>query len=167
DADATISKTWAVLSSLRGLVINEVLARNDGAVNHEGTFPDIIELFNSSASSVDLSGLRLTDDLNDLNQFTFPAGTTLAAGAYRVVYANNPDGTSGLHTGFGLSQDGDVVYLLDRATNAVRFGWQLSNLSIGRQASGQWGLCVPTEGAANTPSATGSTATLKINEWLA
>jgi hypothetical protein len=129
---------------LRGVVINEVLARNDGAVNHEGTFPDIIELFNSSASSVDLSGLRLTDDLDDPNQFIFPAGTTLAAGAYRVIYANDPDGTSGLHTGFGLDQNGDQVYLLDRVVNgdrvidSVKFGWQLSNLSIGRQSNGQW-----------------------------
>jgi hypothetical protein len=173
DADATVSKTWAVLSSLRSVVINEVLARNDSAYNHEGTFPDYIELFNAGTTTVDLSGLRLTDDLDDPNRFTFPAGTTLAAGAYRVVYANNPDGTSGLHTGFGLSQDGDSVYLLDRATNGVRvldsieFGWQLSNLSIGRQASGQWGLCVPTHAGANTSSAIGPTATLKINEWLA
>ncbi|HKX61210.1 MAG TPA: lamin tail domain-containing protein, partial [Verrucomicrobiae bacterium] len=173
DADATVSRTWAVLSSLRGVVINEVLARNDGAVNHENTFPDIIELFNSSASSVDLSGLRLTDDLDDPNQFTFPAGTTLAAGAYRVIYANNPDGTSGLHTGFGLDQNGDQVYLLDRVANgdrvidSVKFGWQLSNLSIGRQSNGQWGLCTPTSGGANTGTPTGPTATLKINEWLA
>ena len=173
DADATISKTWAVLSSLRRVVINEVLARNDSAVNHEGTFPDIIELYNASASSVDLSGLRLTDDLDDPNKFTFPAGTTLAAGAYRVVFANNPDGTSGLHTGFGLDQDGDELYLLDRATNGVRvidsvtFGWQLPNLSIGRLGNGQWGLCMPTSGGANTATLTGPTATLKINEWLA
>lgn len=173
DADATVSRTWAVLSSLRGVIINEVLARNDGAVNHENTFPDIIELFNSSASSVDLSGLRLTDDLDDPNQFTFPAGTALAAGAYRVIYANDPDGTSGLHTGFGLDQNGDQVYLLDRVTNgdrvinSVKFGWQLSNLSIGRQSNGQWGLCTPTSGGANIAVPTGPTATIKINEWLA
>jgi len=173
DADATVSKTWAVLSGLRGVVINEVLARNDGAVNHEGTFPDYIELFNAGAATIDLSGFRLTDDLDDPNRFTFPGGTTLAAGTYLVVYANNPDGTSGLHIGFGLDQDGDNVYLLDRATNGVRmidsvqFGWQISNLTVGRQAGGQWGLCTPTHGAANTPSSTGSTATLKINEWLA
>lgn len=173
DADATTSKTWAVLSSLRGVVINEVLARNDSAVNHEGTFPDIIELFNASASSVDLSGLRLTDDLDDPNKFTFPASTTLAAGAYRVVFANNPDATSGLHTGFGLNQDGDELYLLDRATNgtriidSVKFGWQLPNLSVGRLSNGQWGLCTPTSGGANTAVPVGPTASLKINEWLA
>jgi hypothetical protein len=173
DADATVSKTWAVLSGLRGVVINEVLALNDSAVNHEGTFPDFIELFNSGASPVDLAGLRLTDDLDDPNKFTFPAGTTLAVGTYRVVFANNADGTSGLHTGFGLSQDGDTVYLLDRATvgdrviDRVKFGWQLSNLSVGRLGNGQWGLCTPTSGGANVAVTTGNASTLKINEWLA
>jgi hypothetical protein len=173
EADATVSKTWAVLSSLRRVVINEVLARNDGAVNHEGTFPDIIELFNASAISVDLSGLRLTDDIDDPNKFTFPPGTSLASGAYLVVFANDPDGTTGLHTSFGLSQDGDAVYLIDRMANgdrvidSVKFGWQLSNLSVGRLANGQWGLCQPTRGSANNAAPTGPTATLKINEWLA
>ena len=173
DADATVSKTWAVLSSLRGVVINEVLARNESAANHEGTTPDYIELYNSGAASIDLSGLRLTDDLDDPNKYTIPAGTTLAAGAYRVLFANNQDATSGLHIGFGIDGDGDNVYLVDRATNgarvidSVKFGWQLANLSIGRQTNGQWGLCVPTVGAANVSSATGSQTTLRINEWLA
>lgn len=173
DADATVSKTWAVLSGLRGVVINEVLARNDGAVNHEGTTPDYIELYNSGASSVDLSGLRLTDDLDNPNRYVIPAGTTLAAGAYRVLFANNPDSTSGLHIGFGIGADGDNLYLIDRATNGVRvldslkFGWQLANLSIGRQTSGQWGLCSPTPGGANVSAAVGATSTLRINEWMA
>jgi hypothetical protein len=174
EADATASVTWAVLTGLRGVVINEVLARNDGVVNHEGTFPDIIELYNPpGGASVDLSGYRLTDDLAEPNKFTFPAGTTLAAGAYRVLYANNPDGTSGLHVGFGLSQEGDSLYLLDRSTNGIRiidaisFGWQLSNRSIGRLANGQWGLANPTAGAVNTAVPLGPTGTLKINEWLA
>ncbi len=174
DADATVSRTWAVVSGLRGVVINEVLARNVSAVAHEGTFPDWIELLNpAGGAAVDLSGYRLTDDLGDPNKYIFPAGTTLAAGAYRVVYANNPDGTSGLHIGFRLSQTGASLYLLDRATNGLRiidsvsFGWQLADRSIGRLPTGQWGLCSPTHGAANTGVAVGSTGTLKINEWLA
>lgn len=174
DADATPSRTWAVLSGLRRVVINEVLADNDGAVNHEGTFPDIVELYNPTGSpTVDLSGYRVTDDLNDPNKFVIPPGTTLAGGAYRLLFGDNAGSTSGLHLGFGLDRDGDTLYLLDRATNGLRvidsvaFGWQLANRSIGRLPNGQWGLCTPTAGAANAAAAVGSTGTLKINEWLA
>ena len=38
---------------------------------------------------------------------------------------------------------------------------------MGRLPNGQWGLCTPTAGAANTGVPVGSTATLRINEWLA
>ncbi|MBK8000700.1 MAG: lamin tail domain-containing protein [Verrucomicrobia bacterium] len=173
DAEATASRTWVVLSGLRGVVINEILARNDGVVNHEGTTPDYIEVYNNGTATIDLSGLRLTDDLDVPNRYVIPAGTTLAAGAYRVLFANAQDATSGLHIGFGIGADGDHLYLLDRATNgtrvidSIKFGWQLSNLSIGRQPNGQWGLCSPTLGTANVSAAAGTTSTLRINEWMA
>jgi hypothetical protein len=170
---ATLSQTWTVLSGLRGVVINEVLARNVSAVNHSGTFPDLIELFNPRAGAVDLSGLRLTDDLNQPNRFVFPAGSTIAAGGHLILLANDPDGTPGIHLGFSLDQNGEKLYLLDAAVNggavldSVQFGLQLPNLSVGRLANGQWTLCSPSFGAPNMPTATASQTTLKINEWLA
>ncbi|HXJ59575.1 MAG TPA: lamin tail domain-containing protein [Verrucomicrobiae bacterium] len=169
----TVSQTWAVLSSLRRVVLNEVLAANTSAVNHGGHFPDLIELYNPGNSTVDLGGLRLTDDINDPNKFVVPAGTTMAPGSYLVLYADNPDGTAGIHLGFALNQDGETLYLLDAASNGphvldfIEFGLQLPNLSVGRLPGGQWGLTTPTFGSANVAVATASPTTLKINEWLA
>jgi len=169
----TISKTWVVNTNTPRVRLNEVLAINDGAVNHAGTTPDAIELFNEGTASVDLSGLRLTNDKDDPNKFAFPNGTALAAGGYLTVYANNDDGTGGFHTGFSLSAEGDQLYLFDRGTNGnvildvVKFGRQVSNLSIGRTGtSGDWALTTPTFGAANSAHALGNQSTLKINEWL-
>lgn len=161
---ATVSKTWTVIGSLANVVINEVLALNQ-TVNYSNGFPDLIELYNPRASSVDLSGLRLTDDPNDPGQFTFPSGSNLAAGAYLILSANNLP--------FALNQDGDGLYLFDRASNggalldSVEFGRQLPDRSIGRLANGQWALTTPTFGAANVPHATGDIYSLRINEWLA
>jgi hypothetical protein len=172
-SSATV-RSWVVDTSIPAVRLNEVLARNDSAVNHSGTFPDVIELFNEGVTTVDLSGLRLTDDASSPNKFTFPAGTTLAAGAYLTVYANNPDGTAGLHLGFSLDQNGEGVFLIDRLANgnnvldSVVFGLQLPNLSIGRLGtSGEWLLTVPTFGAANAVQSLGDPRALRINEWLA
>ena len=173
EADATASRTWAVLSNLRGVVINEILARNESAVNHEGTFPDVVELFNAGNGTVDLSGRRLTDDLDQPDKFVIPAGTTLGSGNYLVLYANDPDGTSGLHLGFGLAAEGETLYLLDtdangsRVLDSIEFGLQLPDHSVGRLPGGAWGLASPTPGSANAAVATGDPAMLKINEWLA
>ncbi len=170
----TVSRAWVVNTNLPPVRLNEVLARNDAAVNHHGTFPDLIELYNEGAMTVDLSGLRLTDDLADPNKFVFPENTTLAAGDFLVLCANNPDGTPGFHLGFTLNQDGDAVHLLDRATNgdvaldSVVFGLQVPDRSIGRLGqSGEWVLTQPTFGAANLAQSLGLQSTLKINEWLA
>ncbi len=172
ESNATL-RTWVVNTAWPGVRLNEILAQNDSAVNHSGTFPDLIELFNESGSTVDISGLRLTDDAANPNKFTFPAGTTLAAGARLVVYANNPDATPGFHLGFSLDATGESLYLIDRASSssavldAVTFGLQLPNLSIGRVNGGDWTLTQPTFGAANVAQSLGNPATLKINEWLA
>ena len=170
----TVSRTWVVLTNWPSVRLNEVLARNDSAVNWYGQRPDLIELFNEGSTTADLSSLRLTDDPGSPDKFTFPAGTTLGAGAYLTVVAGNTDGTPGLHTGFALSQDGEGVYLLDRATNSaavldsVEFGLQIADFSIGRVGSdASWLLTQPTFGSANVAQALGSPLTLKINEWLA
>lgn len=173
DTNATI-RGWIVNTAWPAVRLNEILAQNDSAVNHSGTFPDLIELFNEGAAGVDLSGLRLTDDPANLNKFTFPAGTTLAAGARLVVYANNADATPGLHTGFTLDAEGESVLLIDRASSSstvfdsVTFGLQLPDRSIGRlSGGGDWVLTQPTFGAVNVAQALGGQSTLKINEWLA
>ncbi len=168
----TRSRTWTVLSGLRRVVINEVLARNTTAAQVNGAFPDLIELHNPRATTVDLSGLRLTDDLNVPNRFVFPSGTTIAGGGHLTLIAANAGGSPGLHLGFSLDQNGETLHLLDTAANGggvldtVTFGLQLPDLSVGRTAGGHWSLCVPTIGAVNVPAPTGDPSALRINEWL-
>jgi hypothetical protein len=169
----TISETWVVNTNTPRVRLNEVLASNNGALIHAGTTPDAIELFNEGPSSINLNGLRLTDDKDFPNKFTFPS-TTLLSGAYLIVYANNDDGSGGIHTGFTIDASGDQVYLFDRATNgnvildSVKFGMQITDLSIGRTgAGGDWALNTPTFGGVNSVRTLGDERNLRINEWLA
>ena len=75
-----------------------------------------IELYNRSATPVDLAGWKLNGGV----AFTFPAGTVLAAGALLVVAENPADltGISALGPWSGsLGRGGDTVELLDAAGN--------------------------------------------------
>lgn len=173
-ATATISKTWVVNTAIPTVRLSEVLAQNVSAFNHSGTFPDAIELHNEGGSAVDLSGMTLSDDPAVPAKFTIPNGTTLNAGGYLTLLANNADGTSGLHLGFSLGAGGDAVYLHHRASaggallDSVMFGLQLADLSISRiGTSGDWSLSAPTLGAANAAQALGNPAGLRINEFFA
>jgi hypothetical protein len=169
----TISETWVVNTNTPRVRLNEVLASNNGSVIHAGTTPDAIELFNEGTTTVNLNGYRLTDDKGSPSKFTF-GNVNLTAGAYLIVYANNDDLSGGIHTGFTLDPDGDQVYLFDRATNgnvvldSVKFGMQITDLSIGRLGSaGDWALTAPTFGSLNVTQALGNQLNLRINEWLA
>ncbi len=164
--NATVSRPWVVRFSTPAVRLNEVLAHNVAAVNLGGSFPDVIELFNEGGGSLNLAGLRLTDNPSDPDKFTFPDPTPLAGSAFLVL--------SSTMLGFTLDADGDGVYLFDRATNgnvlldSVEFGKQLPDLSIGRfGSSGGWSLTQPTFGSNNVAQPTASPASLKINEWLA
>jgi hypothetical protein len=169
-SNATASLSWTVNTTAPGLRINEVLAANNLAVPVGTRFPDLVELYNASSASVDLTGMGITDDPDDPHKFIFPAGTVIAAGQYRILYADSETTPPGLHIGFGLGQQGDQLLLFGptgRLIDAVAFGPQVPDLSIGRLEAGAWGLARPTFGSANVAQRTGDASTLKINEWLA
>jgi len=126
-----------------GVIISEFLAENDGGLSDEnGDTPDWIELFNSSASPVNLAGWRLTDTPTNLAKWFFPA-TTLPPGGYLVVFASGKDrATNGapLHANFQINNGGGYLALVDSSgVVASEFDYpaQHRNVSFGsgRQAS--------------------------------
>ncbi len=173
----TTGTSIAAFTATHGnLCIHEVLANNISAVNNSGTFPDVIELRNTGSTSISLAGMTLTDDPLLKTKYTFPAGTTIAAGAFLTLYADLTTTVApGTHLGFSLDPDGDGVFLYNSLANgqtlvdSIVFGLQAPNLSIGRTGGGLdvWALCTPTPNAANTAVATlAAPSGLKINEWL-
>ncbi|MDW8310670.1 MAG: lamin tail domain-containing protein, partial [Verrucomicrobiales bacterium] len=63
-----------------GVVINEVLSHTDAPLE------DAIELFNTSAEPVDLSGWFLSNTQRDFRKYRIPDGTILPPRGYRVCY---------------------------------------------------------------------------------
>ncbi len=167
---ATVSLPWTVDPSYSCLRINEVLALNRSSLDHEGTRPDWIEISYDGPARLDLSGMKITDDPNGPNGFVFPAGTTISAGQFLVLFADSASATSGLHMGFALNHEGDSLHLFDRSgrlLDSVQFGLQLADLSIARMGgAATWALAEPTPGAENRAAQPGNPAGLRINEWL-
>jgi len=131
--------TWAPTSEtfasgpFSALVINEFLASNDGTYSNypdpnqvTGRTDDWIEILNTSPASLGLDGWHLTDDAANPAQWTFPAGTTIAAGEFLVVYTSGdgvPDANGNLHTNFRLAAGGEYVALVrPDLTVAAGFG---------------------------------------------
>jgi hypothetical protein len=171
-ANATTSRTWTVNTALAPHVrINEVLADNDTALVVNGSKPDLIELYNDGPTSVDISGMAITDTAGN-RKFTFPAGTIINAGEYRVLYGDAATSPPGTKLNFSFKAGGEGVFLYDTLANGgglldgVVFGNQLTDRSLARRDDGTWTLGIPTFGSANVFATLADPHLLKINEWF-
>ncbi len=101
------------------VVINELMASNGSTVaDPQGEYDDWIELFNTTASAIDLSGMYLSDRRDRPKKWQFPEGTSIRAGGRLLVWADDDSGDSpGLHANFKLSAGGESVVLSDTEDN--------------------------------------------------
>src|SRR3954471_22510798 len=124
------------------LRISEFLAENDGGLaDQDGDTSDWIEIQNTSVSTVNLAGWRLTDMATNLAKWTFPA-TNLSANGFLIVFASGKNrATNGaeLHTNFQLDNDGGYLALVqpDGVTIASEFNYpqQHRNVSFGASST--------------------------------
>ncbi len=160
-----------------GPILNEVLARNSRAVyDSRGRSPDWIELYNLTGSAFSLAGMSLSVDTISPGQWVFPAGVTVPANGFLIVWCDSSRPGSianelDLNCGRSLDAGGGGVYLFNAAgqlVDSIQYGFQAANLPIGK-SGGRWRLLSsPTPGAANAaPAVMDSVNTLRLNEWMA
>jgi len=165
----------AVQPGAEAVRLSEVLAHNLTLTNDWGATSDWVELWNPGSNWVSLAGLSLSDRLETPQKWVFPADALVPPGGYLLVWCESALPPSATNTGFGLSAEGESLYLFDRAEAGgrlldwVTFGPQAADHSLARlnAASPDWVLARPTPGAPNEAAALGDAATLRINEWMA
>ncbi len=168
---AETSFSYGPTSTTAGSIsLNEVMTENQTVVVNGGKYPDYVELRNSTAAPIDISGWSLSDDDFNLNRYVFPGGTSVPTNGFLVVWCDSDYSAPGLHSGFGLDNDGQRVLLTQGGSikDVVAFGPQATDLSLGRDGSGTWTLNAPTPSSANVvKTPLGSATNLKVNEWMA
>lgn len=132
------------------LVINEFMASNDVTqADQDGDYDDWIELYNNSNAEIDLSGYLLSDDIMEADKWVIPAGTTIAAGDYLIIWADEDDDQEGLHADFKLSAGGEDVIISTpdgQTVDQVTYPEQTTDVSYGRipNGTGAFELMQPT-----------------------
>ena len=119
------------------VVITDFMADNKNSLaDEDGANSDWIELYNTNAIAVNLSGWSLTDDPARQDRWFFPATNLLSKG-FLVVFASGKNrGLAGapLHTDFGLSKSGEYLALLrpdGSVASEFTFPEQESDISYG------------------------------------
>lgn len=131
------------------LVINEFMASNTSAVEDVSSggseYDDWVELYNRGNTSINLLGYHLSDNENVLDKWTFP-DVSIAPNEYLIVWLDNDlDATSGLHTNFRLSTDGEELFLSTSNNfiiDALFYGELPSDLGYARVPNGSGAFVV-------------------------
>ncbi|MBN2600528.1 MAG: lamin tail domain-containing protein, partial [Candidatus Marinimicrobia bacterium] len=140
------------------LKINEFMADNDATnTDDAGDYDDWIEILNTGDEIFALSGLYLTDKMDNLTKWQFPfGGEVLEPGAFMVVWCDEDEDQNGYHSNFKLSAGGEFIAIVaeDGVTiiDSLSFGEQETDVSFGRfpDASDTWQTFVtPTPGSSN------------------
>lgn len=134
------------------LRLSEIMAAEALFTAPDGLPRDWIEIENTGTETADLSGMHLSDKAGEA-RYTFPDGTTLAPGAFAVVWCSG-NGTEGEnYAAMRLAKSGENILLTD-ADGAILDSIQTPYLpddAAYARVSGEW--CVtnrPTPGYANT-----------------
>jgi hypothetical protein len=172
------------------LRFTEVMAGNPASTGFtdpaDGKSDDWLEIYNPSAAPLFLEGWYLSDQPDNPLLFRIPAGFSIPAFGYRLVWAdeetfqNAPNLRQDLHAAFKLSTGGETLILSSPDSmerDRLFFGPQTSGIALRRPLSGSTfgysntgspGVANPAQPAATVPDGlsatwTGGSIVLKFN----
>jgi hypothetical protein len=145
------------------VTVNEYSAANwkQFKDNYDNT-EDWIELYNSAATTTNISAWGLTDDDTNLQKWQFPTGTSIPAGGFLRVWCSKRNENVGgvLHTNFSLNQTkGNDIIVLSKANGVIVNSITVEKTQVHQSrcratdGANTWKICTtPTPSATNNGS---------------
>lgn len=160
DVSVQISEVMATNAS--GLTTKTRTDANASFARRDNLNPDWIELRNPTDKPLDVAGFHLTDSRSVPTKWQLPAGTTIPASGYLVVFASGLDirdtaldQLGYLHTNFQLGSDGEYLAITAGDGSVINafepnYPAQFVDISYGISDDGEPGyLRVATPGQSN------------------
>lgn len=125
--------------------VNEVSGSNSVFINEYGKKNDWVELYNTTDEEVDVEGMYLTDNLDNLTKYKISkeqtnVSTKIPPHGYLLIWCDKLATTNqALHASFKVSGDGGVIALTsaDKSwTDTLYYGLHDGNTTVGRYPDG-------------------------------
>ena len=130
------------VASSQPVFINEFMASNS-IMNPDPDFqdfPDWIELYNATDSSINLSGYYITDNLDDSTKWQFPDGIIIESKSFLIIWADGRDTCLiHCHTNFNLQKSGEAIGIFTSdgiLLDSIVYNFRQTDVSFGRQPDG-------------------------------
>lgn len=143
------------------LRITELLAVNNTVNKDEfGEYDDWFEFHNEDTKTVNLSGMFVSNNLNNPRAFKLPS-INIAPGEYKIFWADNTPNQGNFHVDFKLASSGEEVGIFETVDhgNVLIHGWKYglmsADVSMGfmpETGTAPEYLTSPTPGASNASS---------------
>lgn len=144
----TPSNNIKLISERKGLVISEVISSNTKYSALNKKYYDIVELYNNSEETINLSEYYLSDKGSELQRYQLP-DKTLAPGGYFIVHCDSSaEGTAP----FGISSTGEELFVSKAdgyITDAIAVPEIPTDRSWGRSGASLVYFATPSLGKAN------------------
>ena len=145
--------------SAKSIVINEIMASNVGVVMSPAyNFDGWVEFYNPTGTDINLSGMYLSDDANNLKRWKMPSDIgTIPAKGFLVVWLGSDD-IKDNQAPFKLNCDGGMICLSNASGSLMvsqDYPKAMSRTAWARKTDGgsEWSWTAnPTPGATNTTS---------------
>jgi hypothetical protein len=158
--DAGTDDDAGVTAPAIGVVLNEALVTNvSGLVDEAGDHEPWVEFFSTANTARDLSQHWLSDNDALPHRWRIPDGTSLAPGAFLIVFLDGEPFEGSLHAAFRFT--GGTLTLRapdDAVVDVLTVGTPDADVSVGRAPDGSENvttLALPTPGAANDATVDG------------
>ncbi len=142
------------------VVVNEYSCSNVSTIfDNYGETPDWVELYNTGSSAVSLAGYYLSDKISNPTKWPIPAGVSIAANGYLIIWISGKDTFDGtnVHAGIKLTQTKPEALVFADAAGAIIDSMTLkptlTDHSRGRTTDGGtvWGVfTTPSPATSNT-----------------
>ena len=123
--------------SAQTIRINEAVSSNSIYFDEDGDSPDWFELYNNGTQDISLENWTISDDLEELNMWTFPE-ITISPDEYLLVWASGKDRSLNTYSRTLINQ-GDI-FKYDIPNTEPNPNWKNLNFNVSSWANGATGF---------------------------
>jgi len=157
-----IPEEYLVEAGSTPVVVNEVSAGNSVFINDYYKKNDWIELYNTTSQDIDLAGMYLTDNPDNLQKYQITAletegSTIIPAHGYKVIWADKLNPMTQLHASFKLANADNECVILSAEdlswSDCLTYSAHTGEETVGRYPDGGrsvYHMTRPTIGTRNT-----------------